>query len=107
MGLGNMKMHRALEPESEVKFSAPLFRYEGKGGWTFVMVPEAFQPCAVGAWGMTPVLAEVDGRQWQTTVWRDKEGRRYLPVPKKIRGRKEAPAEVAVILREDRARAMK
>jgi hypothetical protein len=55
---------------------------------------------------MTPVRAEVDGRPWQTTVWRDAEGQRYLPVPKKVRGGKEAPAMVEVSLVEDRSRAV-
>jgi Domain of unknown function (DUF1905) len=42
-----------------------------------------------GAWGMTPVVASVDGRTWKTTIWRDaKDQRTLLPVPKKIRGHK-------------------
>jgi hypothetical protein len=34
------------------------------------------------------VLACVDGRSWETSVWRDKEHGTLLPVPKRIRAEK-------------------
>jgi hypothetical protein len=89
----------------EHRFTAKLFRTEGKGGWTFVLLPQEIDLPVTGAWGMTPVIATVDGREWKTTVWRDKAQRCYLPVPKKMRAGKEAPAEVHITLRMDRARA--
>ena len=39
-------------------------------------------------WGRTPVTATVDGRAWDTSVWRDKKHGTLLAVPKKIRGEK-------------------
>jgi hypothetical protein len=52
----------------------------------------------MGAWGMTPVTASVDGRQWNTIVWRDKSHRSLLPVPKKIRAKKVSGDEVSATL---------
>jgi len=70
----------------EVEFNALLWRYPGKGGWHFVTVPEEHAPSAAYAWGRTPVVASVDGHEWKTSVWRGKDGRTLLPVPKAARG---------------------
>ncbi len=69
----------------EVEFDAVLFHVPGKGGWTFAPVPEEHAPQTVEAWGRAPVVAEVDGRAWKTSVWRERTGRTLLPVPKAIR----------------------
>ncbi len=69
-------------------FEAVLFKYPGKGGWTFAPVPSEFAPPYKMAWGRTPVRATVDGKEWDTSVWTEKSGRILLPVPKKIRGGK-------------------
>jgi hypothetical protein len=39
--------------------------------------------------GRTPVRATVDGQSWNTSVWRAKDGRSLLAVPKKVRGNKD------------------
>jgi hypothetical protein len=70
------------------QFTAKLFRYPGKGGWTFVTVPERFSPPVTHGWGRTPVVATVDGHQWKTSVWRGKEGRTLLAVPSAARNGK-------------------
>lgn len=70
-------------------FQAKLFRYPGKGGWTFAPIPDAHAPDVTHGWGRTPVVATVDGQTWQTSVWRDKSGQTLLPVPKHIRNGKE------------------
>lgn len=86
-------------------FSAPLFTTEGKGGWTFVALPKDISPPVTGSWGMTPVIATVDGKTWKTTIWKDsKRKKTFLPVPKKIRGRKSSGDKVEVELRMDRER---
>lgn len=72
----------------QARFSAKLFRYPGKGGWTFVTVPERFAPQVTHRWGRTPVQAEVDDHRWKTSVWREKTGRTLLAVPAKARGSK-------------------
>lgn len=72
----------------EVEFTATLFRWQGKGAWTFATVPPEMAPSATEAWGRTPVVATVDGRTWKTSVWRERSGRTLLPVPKTVRGGK-------------------
>jgi hypothetical protein len=36
-------------------FRARIFRYPGKGGWHFVVVPERLAPTVTHGWGRTPV----------------------------------------------------
>jgi len=79
-------------------FGSKLFRYPGKGGWTFAQVPKRFAPTTKLAWGRTPVVATVDGRRWTTSVWTERSGRVLLPVPKHIRGGKEDGDKIEVSL---------
>jgi hypothetical protein len=72
----------------EVEFSSTLFKYPGAGGWTFATVPEEHAPSVTLAWGRAPVVANVDGYEWKTSVWREKSGRTLLAVPKRARGAK-------------------
>jgi hypothetical protein len=71
-----------------MRFKATLFRYPGPGGWTFAPVPDRHAPPVTEGWGRTPVLANVDGKSWETSVWRDKKLGTLLPVPKRVRGDK-------------------
>jgi hypothetical protein len=80
-------------------FKSTLFRYPGPGGWTFAPVPKEHAPPVTEGWGRTPVLASVDGKSWETSVWRDKKHGTLLPVPTKIRGEKGHGDEVEVELR--------
>lgn len=79
-----------MSPEilAPMKFTARLFRYPGPGGWTFAKVPEKHAPPATAPWGRTPVVAIVDGREYRTSVWRDRKHGTLLPVAKAIRGEK-------------------
>jgi hypothetical protein len=70
------------------RFKARLFKYPGKGGWVFAPVPEKFAPPVTHGWGRTPVRAIVDGHEWRTSVWRGKDGRTLLAIPKQVRGTK-------------------
>lgn len=79
---------RNAEPRYGGRFTAALFRYEGPGGWHFAPVPERYAPPVTHGWGRTPVTATVDGVTWATSVWRGKDGRTLLAVPKRVRGRK-------------------
>ncbi|MFL5539846.1 MAG: DUF1905 domain-containing protein [Longimicrobiaceae bacterium] len=72
----------------DIAFTAPMWKYPGQGGWMFVTVPEEHAPTVTCAWGRAPVFAEVDGRAWKTSVWRESSGRTLLPVPKAVRGTK-------------------
>ncbi|MCB0718975.1 MAG: DUF1905 domain-containing protein [Bacteroidetes bacterium] len=80
-------------------FKSVLFRYPGKGGWTFAPVPDSHAPDVTHGWGRTPVTAIVDGQSWATSVWRGKDGRTLLAVPKRIRGDKEDGDTVTVQLK--------
>jgi hypothetical protein len=71
-----------------VRFKTKLFRYPGPGGWTFARIPAKHAPPVTEAWGRTPVRARVDGHEWETSVWRDKQHGTLLPVPKRLRGAK-------------------
>ena len=69
-------------------FVSILFRSPGPGGWHFAPIPPERAPPVTRGWGRTPVIATVDGKTWQTSVWRDKNGKSVLAVPKKIRAGK-------------------
>ena len=85
-------------PSYICEFSSKLRRIPGKGGWVFAPVPEEHAPTVSVGWGRTPVRAAVDGRCWETSVWRSKAGLTELAVPKKIRGPKDDGDSVAVRL---------
>lgn len=70
------------------EFVATLWQYPGTGGWVFAPVPDKYAPPATHPWGRTPVRATVDGHTWKTSVWRGKDGRTLLAIPKKVRGAK-------------------
>lgn len=46
--------------------------------------------------GRTPVTASVDGLEWTTSVFRSKDGKGFLPVPKRVRGDKDEGARVMI-----------
>lgn len=80
------------------EFVSTLWQYPGDGGWVFAPVPDDCAPPATHAWGRTPVRATVDGHTWKTSVWRGKDGRTLLALPKKVRGGKVAGDRVHVRL---------
>jgi hypothetical protein len=80
-------------------FRARLWRYPGPGGWMFARIPDAYAPPATHAWGRTPVTANIEGRPWATSVWRDRAHGTLLPVPKRLLGGKQAGEVVSVSLR--------
>jgi hypothetical protein len=92
------------EPQARIKavtkqhgpFRTTLRRLPGKGGWTYVSVPNKFTPPITRAWARTPVVANVDGVEWTTSVFRSKDGTGFLPVPKRVRGEKEEGARVTI-----------
>jgi hypothetical protein len=90
-----------------VRFRSKLFKYPGPGGWHFARVPDRHAPPPTEAWGRTPVLARVDGRSWETSVWRDRKHGTLLPVPQWVRAGKGDgdPVEVELLPPGPRARA--
>lgn len=87
-----------MKPNYRCEFEAALSRVPGKGGWVFVTVPPEHAPAVTVGWGRTPVRATIDGRSWDTSVWRDRSGRTQLAVPKSIRGERDHTDTVAVTL---------
>ncbi len=91
-----MAKHRRAA-ERRGPFVSTLFRYPGKGAWTFAPIPKKLAPPVTRPWGRTPVGAVVDGVSWDTSVWRDtKTNRSLLAVPARIRGRKRSGDTVTV-----------
>ena len=88
-----------MKPQYKCEFTSEIFRYSGDGGsWVFATVPPEHAPTSTLGWGRTPVRASVDGKPWDTSVWREKSGRTLLAVPKKIRGEKDDGDQVHVTL---------
>lgn len=70
-------------------FVSRLVRYPGKAAWVFAPIPKRLAPAATHPWGRTPVTAIVDGKAWNTSIWRDsKSDGGLLAVPARIRGNK-------------------
>lgn len=70
-------------------FETTLFRYPGKGGWTFAVIPKRLAPPATRPWGRTPATVTIDGQTWTTSLWRDtKTDRSLIAVPRARRGTK-------------------
>jgi hypothetical protein len=69
-------------------FQAGLVEWDGPAAWHFIEVPPGHAPDFAGAFGRVPVTATVDGLTWSTSIWREKDGRWLMPVPKRIRNGK-------------------
>jgi hypothetical protein len=61
-----------------------------------VSVPKKMTPPITRAWGRTPVVASIDGVEWTTSIFRSKDGKGFLPVPKRVRAGKEEGARVTM-----------
>lgn len=86
------------------RFRATLFKVPGKGGWTFAPLPPELHPEVAGPWGMTPVIATLEGRSWPTSVWKDKTHGVLLPIPARVRGALGDGDTVEIELEQDAAR---
>lgn len=80
----------------DIRFAATLWRYQGKGGWTFVTLPDEaandVRLCQLGragrAWGMIKAEVQIGDTNLQTTLWPDKaSGSFVLPVKAAVRKR--------------------
>ena len=84
-------------------FDAELVEWHGAAAWHFIEVPPDLAPEHAG-FGRVPVIADVDGTSWATSVWRGKDGRWLLGVPARIRGDKEDGHSVVASIEVDTER---
>jgi hypothetical protein len=88
-----------------VSFESRLVRWTGEeAAWVFAPVPEEHAPDTAGPFGRVPVRATVDGRTWDTSVWRDTRAGWLLPVPRRIRRDKDDGDLVTVAIEVDAVR---
>ena len=85
-------------------FEGELVEWEGPAAWHFVSVPDEAAPDFAGAFGRVPVVADVDGVRWETSVWRDTNAGWLLPVPKRVRRGKGDGDVVRVQIEVDESR---
>ncbi|GAA2804663.1 DUF1905 domain-containing protein [Kribbella solani] len=76
---------------NEVVFSGEIWYWRGPAPWYFITVPD--EECAYFelegnvvsyGWGMIPVVAEIGGSVWDTSMF-PKDGRYLLPVKAAVR----------------------
>lgn len=78
---------------AEYKFRGKIWKYRGKGGWTFLTLPKTLsgkirQSHSLGEreWGRLPAKATIGKTSWDTAIWFDtKVGAYLLPVKGAIR----------------------
>ena len=64
--------------------------------WTIAPLPKDFIIEAVHPFGRTPVIATINGRSWNTSLWTEKSGDTMIALPKKVRAKLEAGDEVEI-----------
>ncbi len=79
-------------------FEAILRKFPGKGGWTYIIVPESHAPKERMAFGRCPVKVTIKEQTWESSVWQEKSGRCILSLPKKNRGSKEKGESIEIKL---------
>ena len=74
-----------------LEFSAEMWFWKGPAPWHFITVPEeecdqlaATSALVTYGWGMIPVLAQIGGTRWKTSLF-PKDGRYIVPVKARVR----------------------
>lgn len=88
MSEGSLRTHGAMQ----LRFTAPLWLYEGPAGWHFVTLPGGvadavrdLSPMPAG-FGSVRVAATIGSTTWHTSIFPDKASGSYvLPVKKAVR----------------------
>jgi len=74
-------------------FTAVLKKFQT---WRMAPLPKSFVIKAVQPFGRTPVIAILNGKEWITSLWTQKDGETTIAVPKKIRGTLDEGDEVEI-----------
>ena len=64
--------------------------------WYIAPLPKSMVIEAVHPFGRTPVIATLNDKEWQTSLWTEKSGETMIAVPKKVRGKLEEGDEVEI-----------
>ena len=54
--------------------------------WYIAALPSTIDIEAVHCFGRTPVIATVNNKTWNTSIWTQKDGITMIEIPKKVRG---------------------
>jgi len=74
-------------------FTSTLQKFQS---WTIAPLPKSFKIEAVQPFGRTPVVATINGKSWNTSLWTEKTGDTLIALPKKVRAKLEAGDEVKI-----------
>lgn len=85
-------------------FSAPLWKYGGKGAWYFVTLPESLSEeirlenkHLEAGWGRLQCEARIGNSVWATAIWFDTKTKAYLlPVKSDIRNKEKLEAGLKI-----------
>ncbi len=69
--------------------------------WHIAPLPKSMIIEAVQPFGRTPVVATLNGKEWQTSLWTEKSVETMIAVPKKVRGKLEEGDEVEITFEFD------
>ncbi|HFU75347.1 MAG TPA: DUF1905 domain-containing protein [Arcobacter sp.] len=69
--------------------------------WFVAPLPDDIQIEAVHAFGRTPVIATVNNKTLATSIWREKNGKTMIAIPKKVRGKLLEGDEVEIYFKFD------